>query len=144
MSGQKVVIRRTLAATPEEVYDAWLDSAGMRVWMCPGPVTSCDVDLEPRVGGSFRIVMAAPGAKIVNTGQFRVLERPKKLQFTWISSRWAFQETLVTVELNRHEEQCELTLIHERFPMGHSSDQLEKGWSQILDKLAAHLPTSHR
>src|SRR5215471_13963028 len=128
-----------LAASCEEVFDAWLDAQGMCQWMCPGPVTSCEVTLEPRVGGHFRIVMTAPGAKFVNTGEFRVLDRPEKLQFTWASSRWGNQETLITVELHPRDAQCELVLTHERFPLEYSAGQLVTGWTQILAKLAASL-----
>jgi uncharacterized protein YndB with AHSA1/START domain len=139
VSDQTITIRRTLAASCEEVFDAWLDTEGMREWMRPGPVTGCEVTLEPRVGGRFRIVMSAPGAAIVNTGVFRVLERPSRLQFTWISTRWENRETLVTVELHPRDRHCELILTHERFPMEHSGRQLELGWGGILDKLAGNL-----
>ncbi len=139
MNGQTVTIRRILSASCEEVFDAWLDAEGMREWMCPGLVINCEVELEPRVGGHFRIVMMTPDAQFVNTGEFRVLDRPAKLQFTWVSSRWAHQETLVTVELHRHEAYCELVLTHERFPLQHSAGQLVKGWTEILEKLGSHL-----
>jgi len=139
VTGQTVTIRKVLPASREEVFDAWLDAEGMREWMCPGPVTSSEVSLEPRVGGHFRIVMTAPGAQIVNTGEFRVLDRPSKLQFTWVSSRWAFEETLVTVELYGKEAECELVLTHERCPVEHSAGQLVKGWTEMLDKLAGRL-----
>ena len=138
MNGQAVTIRRMMRASCEEVFDAWLDAAGMREWMCPGPVTSCEASLEPRVGGRFRIVMMAPGAEFVNTGEFLVLERPVKLQFTWLSSRWGFEETLITVELHPREADCELVLTHERFSVEHSSRQLTAGWTQILEKLDRH------
>jgi uncharacterized protein YndB with AHSA1/START domain len=139
VTGQTLTIRKLLPASPEEVFDAWLDADGMREWMCPGAVTGADVTLDPQVGGRFHITMKAPGAEFVNQGEYLVLERPSKLQFTWISSRWENQETLVTVELHRRESQCELVLTHERFPLGHSAGQLEKGWTQILDKLAARI-----
>lgn len=139
MNLQTVTIRRMLPASCEEVFDAWLAADGMRDWMRPGPVTSCEVELEPRVGGNFRIVMAVHGAQIVNTGEFRVLQRPAKLQFTWVSSRWGYQETLVTVELYPREAHCEIVLTHERFPLEHSAEQLVTGWTHILEKLASHL-----
>jgi len=81
-------------------------------------------------------VMRAPDAEYVNTGEFRVLDRPSKLQFTWVSSRWGNQETLVTVELQERGSQCELILTHERFPREHSLEQLAAGWGHIMDKLA--------
>lgn len=139
MSEQTVVVRKRLPASCEEVFDAWLDAEGMQRWMCPGPVTSCEATLEPHVGGRFRIVMTAPGAEFVSTGEFRVLDRPSKLMFTWISSRWGEQETLITVELYPLGADCELVLTHERFPLGHSADELQGGWGQILEKLAGYV-----
>jgi uncharacterized protein YndB with AHSA1/START domain len=136
---QTVTVRRTLPASCEEVFDAWLDAEGMSAWMCPGPVTSCEAALDARVGGRFRIVMTGPGATIVNIGEYRALDRPGRLQFTWVSSRWAGEETLITIDLSEREGHCELVLTHERFPVEHSAAQLETGWSQMLDKLAALL-----
>lgn len=135
MNSQTVTVRRVLSASREEVFDAWLDAEGMREWMRPGPITSCEVALEPRVGGRFRIVMMASGVQFVNTGEFLVLDRPAKLQFTWISTRWENRETLVTVDLYKHEDRCELVLTHERFPIEHSASQLVKGWTSILENL---------
>jgi uncharacterized protein YndB with AHSA1/START domain len=139
MSGQTVTLRRTLDASCEEVFDAWLDAEGMRQWMTPGPVTHCHVALDPRVNGRFQITMHGPGLEVVNTGVFRVLDRPAKLEFTWISSRWDNQETLVTLELHPLGSRCELVLTHQRFPAGHSTEQLLSGWAQILEKLNGYL-----
>jgi uncharacterized protein YndB with AHSA1/START domain len=141
VNGQSVMIRKVLLASRNEVYDAWLDAGGMREWMRPGPVAKCEVTLEPRVGGHFRIVMMSfdPDVEVVNTGKFLILERPSKLQFTWISPRWDNQETLVTVELRELGADCELIVTHERFPVQHSSKQLETGWNEILEKFGGHL-----
>ncbi len=144
MTTQTVTIRRTLQASCEEVFDAWLDAEGMPLWMCPGPVTASEVDLDPRVGGRFQIVMLAPHERFVNTGEFLVLDRPSRLQFTWISSRWDHQETLVTIELRPRDGHCELLLTHERFPEAHSSTQLTAGWTLILEKLQLHLESGPR
>lgn len=139
MSSQTVTVRRRMAASPEEVFDAWLDADGMRQWMMPGPVTQCEVELDPRVGGRFRILMSGPGIEVVNSGEFRVLERPSKLEFTWISSRWGNQETLVTIDLQPQGKACELVLTHRRFPAEHSAEQLVGGWERILERLGAQL-----
>lgn len=139
MNEQTLVIRKVLAAKREEVFDAWLDAAGMSQWMHPGPTTGCAVTLDARVGGRFRIVMTGPGMEVVNTGEFRELNRPSRLQFTWISSRWNDQETLITIDLHEREANCELVLTHERFPSGHSTVQLESGWNQMLEKLGEYV-----
>jgi len=143
MNTQTVTVRKTLRASREEVFDAWLDAEGMRTWMFPGPVTHSEVKLEPRVGGQFEIVMSAPGIEIVNRGEFRVLDRPARLQFTWISSRWANQETLITIDLTSRDGHCDLVLTHERFPLEHSAEQLQMGWGQMLEKLAEYLQRRH-
>jgi len=137
---QTITVRRVMDASREEVFDAWLDAEGMREWMCPGPVTHCEATMDPRPGGRFRIVMHAPDMAIVNTGEFRVLDRPAKLQFTWASSRWGLEETLITIDLLPRETRCELVLTHERFPGDQSAAQLQGGWGRILNLLADHLP----
>jgi uncharacterized protein YndB with AHSA1/START domain len=91
------------------------------------------------VGGHFSIVMTTPGAQYINSGEFLVLDRPSKLEFTWISSRWDNQETRVAVELHERASNCELVLTHGRFPDGHSLRQLEGGWGQILERLSKYL-----
>jgi uncharacterized protein YndB with AHSA1/START domain len=136
---QTVTVRRVIDASAEEVFDAWLDAQGMREWMCPGPVTRCDATLDPRPGGQFRIVMHGPDMTILNTGEFRVLDRPAKLQFTWKSSRWGLEETLITIELVPREARCELVLTHERFPGDQSAAQLQGGWGRIFELLAGYL-----
>jgi len=139
MSEQTVTVRRRMAASCEEVFDAWLEAEGMAKWMMPGAVTRCEVELDPRVGGQFRIRMSGPGIEVMNTGEFRMLERPSKLEFTWISSRWGGGETLVTVELQPSGGACDLLLTHRRFPAEHSAEQLMDGWGRILERLGGHL-----
>jgi uncharacterized protein YndB with AHSA1/START domain len=140
MNSPKIVVRKQLPASREEVFDAWLDSDGMGVWMCPGPITSSDVTIDPKVGGHFTILMKSPGGEFDHAGEFLVLERPSKLQFTWISAGTDRQETLVTVELHERGSDCELVLTHERIPRAETVNQYEEGWGHILEKLGQHLP----
>lgn len=135
MSSPMVVVRKKMTATREEVFDAWLDSEGMGIWMCPGPITSSEVKLDPRVGGEFSILMKAPAAEYDHAGRFLVLDRPSKLQFTWISAGTDRQETLVTVELYEQSAGCEIVLTHERIPRLETVNQYEEGWGHILMKL---------
>src|SRR2546427_2705187 len=54
---EALVVRRVLPVPRERVFAAWLDPALMARWMCPGDTRSATVELDPRVGGAFRIVM---------------------------------------------------------------------------------------
>ena len=128
------VVRR-LPASPEEVFDAWLDADSLREWMCPGTIQVSVVEVDPRVGGRFRIVMGSTE----HTGEYRELRRPDRLAFTWISEHTLDRETLVTVELRAIGRETELTLTHEQLPDDEARLKHERGWTGIVEKLAAHL-----
>src|SRR3954469_17050162 len=78
-----VIVQRVLPVTPDQAFDAWLEPAELRDWM--GPLT--DVEVDARVGGRFRIVMGrddADGGPIEHTGEYRELDRPNRIVFTWV------------------------------------------------------------
>ena len=112
-----VVVRRRIRATPEELFDAWTDPEGMREWMCPGDVISAQIRLDPRVGGALVIIMRGPTETWEHTGEFRVVERPSKLAFTWTANNMDGQITLVSVEfIAVSGTETELILTHEKIP----------------------------
>jgi uncharacterized protein YndB with AHSA1/START domain len=136
----KVVVRRRIAATREELFDAWIDPEGMREWMCPGDVISAEVQLEPRVGGRLFILMKAPTQTHEHTGQFQVLERPSKLAFTWTAGNLDGQVTMVTVEFHKESDsETELVLTHELIPRKEVSDRYQSGWTKIVDHLEKYI-----
>ena len=140
-----LVIRRRIAATPEELFDAWTDADGMRDWMCPGNIRSVEVRMEPRVGGSLLVIMHDADKTYEHKGEFTIVERPSKLAFTWIAAATDMQPTLVTVEfLPISEIESELVLTHERFPRKESADHYRGGWSQIVARLDSYLQTRRR
>lgn len=134
-----LVIRRMLAATRERVFAAWIDPDSMREWMCPGHTQSTEARLDPRVGGSFRIVMKGKDQDHEHTGEYLVVDPPSKLVFTWISKGTDNQPTRVTVELLDRGKQCELVLTHERFPTPEKVEDHKRGWGEIADLLAKYL-----
>ena len=144
MSGDRAVdaliVRKRIAATREEVFDAWTDPAGMRIWMCPGPITSADVDIDLRVGGTFRILMRHGNTAYEHRGTFTAIDRPNLLAFTWIADATDMRETLVTVEFVAGSGgDTELVLTHERWPRAEGRDQYRGGWTDITEKLAVFI-----
>src|SRR5690242_1480751 len=82
-----LVVRRIVPLPRERVFDAWLDPARLARFMRPGNATRTTAEVDPRVGGRFRIVMQhadAPGA-IEHTGEYLIIDRPNRLSFTWQS-----------------------------------------------------------
>jgi len=131
-----VVVRRTIPARRERLFAAWLDPNSLAVWMCPGPVASASAEVDPRVGGRFRISMRHPAGDADHWGEYLIIDPPSKLEFTWASAATERQPTLVTVEFLERDGSTEVILTHRRLP----ASQIEphrKGWSNIVQKLGA-------
>lgn len=134
-----LVVRKIIPAPREEVFAAWLDPGSIRHWMCPRQILEAAAEIDARVGGSFRIVMKEREHAFEHTGEYRVIDPPSKLVFTWISKSTDLRPTLVTVEFLPRGDQCELVLTHERLPSPEALRRHEGGWTQIVDKLAGHI-----
>jgi uncharacterized protein YndB with AHSA1/START domain len=138
-----LVVRRLLPAPREQVFAAWLDPAGMSQWMCPGDASSATVEIDPRVGGRFRIVMMHGRGGEEHWGEYLAIDPPSLLSFTWISAYTDLVPTVVTIELVERGAETELTLTHRRLP----APRLEahrKGWADIVGKLDAALTAGRK
>ena len=138
-----VVVRRVIAAPRARAFDAWLDPAQLARFMCPGPVGSASAEVDARVGGAFRIAMRHPGGDADHWGEYLVIDRPSKLEFTWTSAATDRQPTIVTVEFLERDGGTEVVLTHRRLP----PTQIEphrQGWGDIVQKLEAALAGGNR
>ncbi len=133
-----VVVQRVLPAPPGEVYDEWLDADGLTEWMCPRPARAVRVEVDPRVGGAFRIEMEEAGVFSAIAGEYLVLERPQLLRFSWRVSSWSATdaESVVTVTFELHgRDETLMTINHTLLPSGRPPDY-ERGWAAIAEQLA--------
>ena len=78
----KLVIRKLIPASREEVFAAWTEAESVAQWMCPGQVITVPAQLDVRVGGSFRILMKSETEDVEHTGEYQVVDPPSKLVFT--------------------------------------------------------------
>src|SRR5258708_35215351 len=97
-TNDKLVIRKLIPASREEVFDAWGDATGMREWMCPGDAISAEAQIDFRQGGSLRIVMKSPKQDHDHAGKYLEHARPSNLRFPWNTKGRAPQRTLAPVE----------------------------------------------
>jgi uncharacterized protein YndB with AHSA1/START domain len=63
---------------------------------CGGTATA---QIDPRVGGRFHIDMMGQGQTFPHDGEYLRLERPRLIEFTWISKGTNQQRSVVSVEL---------------------------------------------
>lgn len=129
-----LVVRRTIPATAEELFDAWLDPQALAIWMRPGSTHRTTAAVEARVGGRYSIVMEADGKTIPHTGEYRLIDRPRRLAFTWHSPHTAGRDTLVTVDFLPVAQHTEVVITHEWLPDA-KVDAHRGGWTSALEKL---------
>jgi uncharacterized protein YndB with AHSA1/START domain len=132
----RIVVKRTIPATVDELFDAWLDPESLAQWMLPGDHQRNTVSVDARVGGAFEIVMHHQNGSKRHYGEYRVIERNKKLVFTWYSDATHHTETLVTVEFNVASTSTEIVLTHERMPDHEAGLGHTRGWTRALELLA--------
>jgi len=115
----------------------WLNPDSMSRWMHGGNIVAAYVELNPVVGGTFRIDMQQEDGRIfAHTGQYLAIQRPHKLVFTWNSTVLGDHSSLVTVELHEQAEKCLLVLRHDLPPDDMIFEKHRQGWTSILDLLA--------
>ena len=126
---------------PERVFDAWLDPKMMAKFMIPGPdMDPPSVTNDPRVGGAFQVIMKPPGVDggLPHDGKYLVIDRPSRLQFTWVSA-FTQDDSTVTLDFVANGAGTDVTLTHVRFPNDESRDNHKMGWGAILGKMQGAL-----
>ena len=134
-----VRVVRVIPAPPERVFDAWLDPEAIRVWMCPGDIFESVAEIDATEGGGYSIVMRSPGLDDRHVGEYQLIDRPRRLRFTWSSASTHHRATLVDLTFAPYGDgACELTLLHSELP----PDRVEGhaiGWRAHLRMLFDHL-----
>jgi uncharacterized protein YndB with AHSA1/START domain len=131
-----VTVRREIAAPAEELFDAWLDAQSLASWLRPAGIRETRAETDPRVGGTFRIVMVDDESPIDHTGTYQEIDRPRRLVFTWTSPSTRFRDSIVTVTFEPSSNSSTLVEIHqvglpdEEARVGHHA-----GWTDALREL---------
>jgi uncharacterized protein YndB with AHSA1/START domain len=122
-------------ASPERVYDAWLDptKAGRFLFVTPtGEIVRAEID--PRVGGKFRFTDRRDGEDIDHIGEYVELGRPTRIVFTFAVPKYSAERTTVTIDIAPRGSGCELTLTHDGV-LPEYLDRTHNGWSGLLEGL---------
>jgi uncharacterized protein YndB with AHSA1/START domain len=135
-----LVIRRLFEAPPNRVFDAWLTREEWQAWIGPEGV-DCDVSaFEPRVGGRYRLEMLmSGGGRIVTTGIFKSIDRPRSLSFTWGAEGDSTRQSLITLTFKELGNKTELILHQEGLGSASNRDAHGRGWNSALNKLDRYL-----
>ena len=120
----EVKVERTIAAPPDEVFDAWLDPK------IPGnPWNAAEkFVLDAKVDGLFFWRLKGTS----HYGRFTKMERPGRIQHTWVSPNTFGLESMVTVTFKKQGEDTLMTLVHSGLPDSDEGRGHERGWNYFL------------
>jgi len=121
----EVKVERTIPAPAAEVFDAWLDPK------IPGnPWNMAEkLLLNPHVDGFFYWLIQGTS----HYGRFIEIERPSRIQHTWMSRGTSGEESTVSVTFQQKGEDTLMTLVHSGLPDTDGGRGHEKGWNFFLD-----------
>ncbi len=125
-------VRKRYDAPPQCIFGAWLDPEVAGRWLfatASQPMTQ--VDIDARVGGSFRFVDPQDGETVEFRGQYVEIVPDRRLVFTLSIATLPRAITRVTVAIAALKKGCALDLIHENVPRDYAS-YLEGRWTGIL------------
>lgn len=140
-----LVVRKTIAATPERLFAAWTEPAALRQWWGPEGVTCIDPQVDLRVGGRYRIGnRLSDGSILWIIGEFEAVEPPHRLVYTWHLESGAESTERVTVRFEGHGSVTEVIVTHALIATEMLRDQHRHGWEGCLDGLARYAASTHQ
>ena len=127
-------------AAPEQIYALMTEPADLARWWGPRGFTIPEVELDPRVGGRYRVTMQPPqGDAFHVTGVFREWEPPHRLAYTFRYEEPSpdDQETVVVLTFPQVDAGTEVVLSQGPFATEERLLLHRTGWTESLDKLRA-------
>lgn len=132
-------VTQKFAASPERVFDAWLDTAMIGKFMFGPQLRDEEVVrliLDARAGGTFSFVVRRQGQEIDHIGRYEVIDRPRRLVFTWSIAPEPIDASRVEIDIVPDGAGCTLTLTHELAPeWADYKDRTQQGWTTMVGAL---------
>jgi uncharacterized protein YndB with AHSA1/START domain len=126
-----LTVTRMIPAPPENVFDVWIDPKSPG-----GPWFGAErTILNPMVDGLFYFAVKHEGRSWPHYGRFLQIERPHRIEYTWVSEATKGVETIVALSFEARGEETEVTLRHSGVPDDEMGRQHKDGWTWILSML---------
>jgi uncharacterized protein YndB with AHSA1/START domain len=131
-------IERTFEAPIEKVFDAWTNADVLRRWLHVGP------DWETPVAEAELLVMRDPedGAQYGARGEYLLIERPRRLVFTWTFDHHPDDEQLIELEFSKGDGVTSVVMINSGIGTEERWREQRRGWRGCYDNLERTLAVS--
>jgi uncharacterized protein YndB with AHSA1/START domain len=127
-----ISVTRAIPAQAEKAFDVWMDPQSPG-----GPWFGADrVIVNVAVDGLFYMAVKHEGRTWPHYGRFVAIERPRKVEYTWVSEATQGIESVVAVTFEQRGDQTEVTLRHSGVPDDEMGRRHEEGWTWVLSMLA--------
>ena len=137
MNTTEVTVVRTIPASPEKVFDVWINPKSPG-----GPWHGAErAILNPVVDGLFYLALKHENRTWPHYGRFLRVEKPRLIEHTWVSEATKGLESIVTLTLEPQGEGTDVTLRHSGLPDDDLGRQHKDGWTFILSALAEGMAT---
>ena len=137
---EQILITREFAAPRRLVYKAWTTPELVKRWWSGlrGEVTSVEIDL--RVGGSWRYVMVAnEGFEVAFHGEYREIVPNERLVSTEVYEGFPDAEALDTLTLTEQDGRTTMTILVQHSSKehrdAHIDSGMESGMQEAMDLL---------
>ena len=142
--GRSMTASRVIEASPERVYDAFLNPNELAVWLPPTGFTAEVHELEPEIGGTFRISFTAEDDELepyarTFYGTYQELKSGERIVYTEefeTEDPDMAGEMMVTVTLMEISDGTEVTVRQDGIPEAIPPSDANAGWNDSLENLA--------
>jgi uncharacterized protein YndB with AHSA1/START domain len=131
-------LSRVVPAPVPRVFSAFTEPEELAKWWGPKGFTSPEIDLDLRVGGSYRIAMQPPAGDVFHlSGEFVAVDPPNRLTYTfrWEEPTPDDRETVATVALREVDGSTEVTVEQGVFATEERLALHTQGWTEGLERL---------
>jgi uncharacterized protein YndB with AHSA1/START domain len=130
-----ITVSRTIPAPADKVFDVWLDpkSPGGLWYIAERVILNLVVD------GLFYFAVKHEGRTWPHYGRFIQIDRPHRVEFTWVSEATKGVETVVLATLEPKGDQTEMTLRHSGLADDEMGRGHAEGWTWNLSMLGEQL-----
>ena len=131
-----VTVERHFAASPEKVFDAFLDVRVARHFLFATKTGEMiEAEIDPQVGGGLAFTERRPTmGDVRHVGEYLQIDRPRRLAFRFAVPQFGASSSVVSIDISAARDGCALRLTNDGVST-EFAERVQEGWERILDGL---------